>query len=265
MSKKKTAETIETSDVEASNTTEPTNNSKAKKPPQLSLTFDSEDDKKVFHELLNELKSNKELLELSGTKQGSLLASYLKSKSTHKNNQVTSQSSVIDNQILEQTEEWFTKVSGKTPEERNSKQSEVKAVLGFEPNQPVLMTRKELYEKAAKLAGKTIDTVIIEGADTNAQTLITTYRKPASETNGGGQGRAGSKDAALAKTLLEVLEMVENGSYKPRNGTISLTQVANRSMTGYPTALNWAKRNGLNKDISPEEARNWLKQNNILN
>jgi hypothetical protein len=262
MSKKTTAETT---DVEASNTTEPTNNSKAKKPPQLSLTFDSEDDKKVFQELLNELKANKELLELSGTKQGSLLASYLKSKSHRTNNQINSQSTLLDNQTLEKSEEWFTKVSGKTPEERNNKQAEVKAVLGFEPNQPVLMTRKQLYEKAAELAGKTIDTVIIEGADTNAQTLITTYRKPASETNGGGQGRAGSKDAALAKTLLEVLEMVENGSYKPRNGTISLTQIANRSMTGYPTALNWAKRSGLNKDISPEEATNWLKQNGLLN
>jgi hypothetical protein len=265
MSKNKTTETIETADVEASNTTEPVNNSKAKKPPQFSLTFDSEEDKKVFQELLNELKANKELLELTGTKQGSLLASYLKSKTNRKNNQTNSQSSLVDNQTLDKSEEWFTKVSGKTPEERSTKQAEVKAVLGFEPNQPVLMTRKELYEKAAELAGKTIDNVIIEGADTNAQTLITTYRKPASETNGGGQGRAGSKDTVLAKTLLEVLQMVETGSYKPRNGTISLTQIANRSMTGYPTALNWAKRNGLTKDISLDEAKNWLTQNGLLN
>jgi len=260
---KKNTKTVEAQDAE---TTESTNNSKTKKSPQLSLTFDSEEDKKIFHELLLELKASKKTLELAGTKQGSLLTSYLKSKCNHnKKEKTTTQPSLMNNELLEQTEEWFTKVSGKTPEERNTKQSEVKAVLGFELNQPVLMTRKELYAKAAELAGKSIDTMIIEGADSNAQTLITTYRKPANETNGGGQGRAGSKDTVLAKTLLEVLQMVESGSYKPRNGTISLTQIANRCMTGYPTALNWAKRNGLNKDISLEEATEWLKQNGLLN
>ncbi len=174
----------------------------------------------------------------------------------------------ISKSLLEQTKVWFTKISGKNTEERNTKQTEIKAVLGFSPDESIVMTREELYQKASELTGKDLATIVLEGADTYAQTLITTFRKPSSEfAKHGGRGRIGSKDEALAKALLTVVELINNGHYKPNKGKIPITMVATKTfptITGANTALNWAIRNGLEFPLTTEDAIAWLTKNGLM-
>lgn len=145
---------------------------------------------------------------------------------------------------------WFTNLSGKTKDERETKLAEIKKTLGISDNDDIIMTRAELYAKASQLSGKSVDEILVSGAESEAQALITALRVG---NEGAGKGRLGSADATLDTAFIELVGMIENGSYKPVGG-LPITKIASRAGANFNSAKSWASRRGFTFPMDLEEA-----------
>lgn len=151
---------------------------------------------------------------------------------------------------------WFTAISGTTKTERETKLSEIKKALGVEDSDAIVMSRNELYAKAAEMSGKTVQEIIRKGAESEAQAIITSLRKP---NDGAGRGRVGSGDAKIEEKFIELVKEIEAGSYKPLKNQLPITAISMKARTNPTTVDNWAKRNNLDfpmpVDIAIEKAK----------
>ncbi len=132
-------------------------------------------------------------------------------------------------------QQWFTVTS------KNVDVAEIREALGVESD-AIIMTEAELLAKASELSGYTVANIQKQARQTLGQKLITQFCKSRD-----GRGQAGGADSRLDAAYQEVKAMIDSGAYK---GKLTLTAVANRSMTNFNTAKSWAARRG-HSDLIP--------------
>lgn len=128
-------------------------------------------------------------------------------------------------------QEWFTVTS------KNVDVNEIRQALGIKADK-IMMTESELLTKASELSGYTVAQIQKQGRQTLGQKLITQFYKIG---EGLCQGRTGGADSRLDAAYTDIKGMIADKTF---HGKLSLTSVANRSMTNYNTAKSWAKRRG---------------------
>ncbi|AFY71220.1 hypothetical protein Pse7367_2969 [Thalassoporum mexicanum PCC 7367] len=107
----------------------------------------------------------------------------------------------------------------------------------------VEMTEAALVNKAAEISGLSVEQITVEGRQYRAQDAIT--RSLSTENREGHtQGIVGAADERLDEAYEAVKGMVKDGTYKPKDGRISLTAISQRAMANYNSAKSWAERRG---------------------
>lgn len=166
---------------------------------------------------------------------------YVLEREKERSNQPSPKSESTTSKGLEMDESlvWFTNVSGKSVEEKQTKLTEIKEILGVDEDEKIFFTRLELYQKASKLSGKSLTDIVKDGADAEAQALITAMRNP----NATGQGRLGSADVALDSAFKEVIEQIKLGIYTPKKD-LPITKISQRAGANFNSAKSWSQRRG---------------------
>lgn len=215
-----------------------------KQTKEISCTVEA---KELFDNLYERAKATGNF---KGTK--SEYMQYILEREKERSNQPSPKAETVDNKQIEDDKPlvWFVNISGKNIEERQTKLLEIKQVLGINPDEEIIFTRAELYKKASELSGKNIDDVIKDGADAEAQSLITAMRNPEKS----GQGRLGSADHRLDIAFKEIVELIKKGVYTPKNNVLPLTPIANRLNANINSAKSWAKRRGFAFPMALEHA-----------
>lgn len=204
------------------------------------------EDKELFDNLYERAKAKGDF---TGTKTE--YVHYILEREKLRSNEPSPKPETIDNKESDDNQPlaWFVNISGKNNEEKQNKLIEIKQILGITEDEEIIFTRQELYVKASEISGKSVEEIKKEGADSEAQKIITAMRNPEKS----GQGRLGSADNALDVAFKEIVEMIQSGMYTPKEG-VPITKISQRAGANFNSAKSWSKRRGFNFPMAIDHA-----------